>query len=191
MNRPASTSSTSESAICIATSALRKRTSPRPPADCADCALMTDAVSVRPAESAGTSPNSTTVASVTTDPKSSTGGFMTIPNPVGNAPPAIAWTSRSVTIATGMASTPPTTASTVDSVSSCATRRPRLAPIDARIAISPAREAPRARSKFATLTHAISSTSSVAPNASVIPSVARTSRYTWPRAPGSSSSLPL
>jgi len=40
----------------------------------------------------------------------------------------------SVTNATGKASNPPTTANTADSLKSCPISRPRLAPIDARIA---------------------------------------------------------
>jgi hypothetical protein len=120
VNRPASTSNTSDSEICSATSALRKRKSPRPPADCADCAFMTAAVSVRPAESAGINPNSTTVPSVMAAAKSTTGGFKTIPRPPGRVWPAIAWITRSVAIAAGKASSPPTSASAVASAS-CAT----------------------------------------------------------------------
>ena len=40
----------------------------------------------------------------------------------------------------------------------------RLAPIEARIAISPARAAPRANSRFAMLTHTINNTNTVIPS---------------------------
>ena len=54
--------------------------------------------------------------------------------------------------------TPPAQASTRLSVSSCRTMRPRPAPSVARIASSRDRDAARASIRFATLTHAISST---------------------------------
>lgn len=59
---------------------------------------------------------------------------------------------------------PPSTPSTVLSASSCATSRPRPAPMAARTAISRARDAPRASSRFATLPHAMKKTSITAPS---------------------------
>ncbi len=57
---------------------------------------------------------------------------------------------------------PPSAARTRLSVSTCLTMRPRPAPIAARIASSRCRAARRASSRFATLPHAISSTSATA-----------------------------
>ena len=56
---------------------------------------------------------------------------------------------------------PPSTASTTDSVSNCASRCPRLAPIDRRTAISVLRAAARASSRFAMFAHAMRRTTPV------------------------------
>ncbi len=60
--------------------------------------------------------------------------------------------------------TPPATARSVLSVSSCLTSRPRPAPRATRIAISRSRPEARAMRRLATLTHAMSSTRPTAPS---------------------------
>jgi hypothetical protein len=87
----------------------------------------------------------------------------------------------------------PATASSTLSVSSCRTSRPRLAPIAARIDTSRVRPADRASSRFATFTHAISSTQHTAPNSTI--SELRVSRTSASRsrtalAPGATKSPP-
>ncbi len=59
----------------------------------------------------------------------------------------------------------------------------RLAPSDARIAISPVRAAPRASNRFAMFTHTISSTSTVTPSSSVSGRAAVAGRLLLPLAP--------
>ena len=63
-------------------------------------------------------------------------------------------------------SVPPRSASNRLSVMSCANSRPRLAPIDARTASSRCRAVPRASSRLATFTQAISSTKPTTPSSS-------------------------
>ena len=70
---------------------------------------------------------------------------------------------RSVQRAATSPAAPPRTASRHDSVSSCVTSCRRVAPSESRTAISEARAADRASSKFAMLAHAISRTTPVTP----------------------------
>ena len=65
--------------------------------------------------------------------------------------------------ATNKPAMPPSSASVHDSTSNCVSSCRRLAPIDKRTAISPARPAPFASRRFAMLAHAVSNTSAVTP----------------------------
>ena len=79
---------------------------------------------------------------------------------------------------------PPNAASRHASVSSCRTSCARLAPIERRIAISPARAAERASSRFAMFAQAMTSTSAVTPKSSVSGACASPPRRALPSSPG-------
>ncbi len=72
--------------------------------------------------------------------------------------------SPSASVVTSSPSAPPATASTALSVSSCRAMAQRLAPSAVRSANSPSRTVARTSSRWATLAHAISSTSATAPS---------------------------
>jgi hypothetical protein len=83
-----------------------------------------------------------------------------------------------------MPRTPPPSAQSRLSITSCRIKRTRLAPMAPRMANSRCRAAPRAKSKFATLVQAIMSTSAtIANKTSSAPPVSRCSTLR-PRAPG-------
>ncbi len=71
---------------------------------------------------------------------------------------------RSPANANSTPAAPPAIANTRLSASNWRTSRKRLAPIDARMAISRRRKTARESSRFETLTHAITSRSPTAPN---------------------------
>ncbi len=93
-------------------------------------------------------------------------------------------TSTSVQYATTTPPTPPRTASSDDSVRSCPIKRARLAPIESRMAISPARAVDRASSRFAMFTQAMSSTNAVTPSSRRSGIFALSGTELWPRPPG-------
>jgi hypothetical protein len=74
--------------------------------------------------------------------------------------PRVRWMSTPSAKVARIPSAPPQTASAVDSVSSARTIRPRLAPSDARIAISCSREVHCAIIRIATFAHAMTRVSS-------------------------------
>ena len=90
-------------------------------------------------------------------------GVSPIATPTGKKPAM----SRTRSAATPKLARPPIAISTNDSLNKFPTSQPRLAPSEARVAISPARAAPRASSRFAMFTQTIRSTSAVTTSNSV------------------------
>ena len=160
---PDAASSSIESAICVVASARRKRDAPRAPDGWPACPFSVERRSGRVLCSAGKSPNSSPVPIVSTAAKSSARGLNENASVCAACAGMSDMINASVQCATNRAATPPKAASNSDSVSSCRMSRHRLAPIDKRIAISLARAADRASSRFAMLAHAISRTNPVTP----------------------------
>ena len=184
MNSPASTSNSIENAICAVVSAPRKRTAARPPPDRAASTFMASAGLASLTRHAGARPNTTTVTSDAPAANSIAVELNAGASPVARPTGSSAVMSRTMSAATPKLARPPIAMSTNDSVSSCRTSQPRLAPSDARVAISPARAAPRASSRFAMFTQTISSTSTVTPSSSVSGRSAVAGRVLWPWNPG-------
>ena len=156
--RPAPTSSSSESATCATTSALRKRRCVPPTTASASCfsVVRTDGLAVR---SAGSKPKTRPVKTETPSvkPRSRRSGS---PDSTLRAcsEGKSAIKPEPVQVARTIPRRPPPSASTRLSTRSWRTTRNRLAPSATRIATSRWRLAPRARIRLATLAHAISST---------------------------------
>ncbi len=91
--------------------------------------------------------------------------------------------SASVQYATTTPTIPPITASSTDSVRSWVMSCLRVAPSERRTAISSDRPAPRARSRFAMLAQAMSSTIPVMPKSSFIGLLDSPCTELWPRRP--------
>ena len=143
VNSPASTSSTIENAICAVVSTARKRAEPRPLTARVPCAFMTWPGFAPLTRHAGTRPNTSTVTSDAPAANNSAAGFNAV-SPSARLDGSMPEISRTISAATSKLASPPIAISTNDSASSCRTSTPRLAPIDARIAISPvARRAAR------------------------------------------------
>jgi hypothetical protein len=92
-------------------------------------------------------------------------------------------TASNVPRATTMLTTPPMSASTTDSVRSCARICPRVAPRERRTAISIVRFAERASSRLAMFAHAMSSTMPVIEKSRKIGVLAFSKMLLWPRRP--------
>jgi hypothetical protein len=161
--RPAAISSMNEKATCEITSRLRARRLCVPPPARVLSSFITSASSGR-AVSAGSAPNSMPVRTETASVKASTGPSM--PTSLARVVKrAVKATSRSRPAAASASPiTPPISASSVLSVSSWRTSRPRPAPSAARIASSRLRRSMRDSIRFATLAQAISSTQPTAPS---------------------------
>ena len=113
--------------------------------------------------SAGTRPNTTGVRTATARLNSSTGRFRRMTASRGISPSGMAAVSSlSPKKASRQPTSAPSSASTRLSTSSCWTSRPRLAPTEARTAISFCRLAARLSSMLATLLQAMSSSSPTA-----------------------------
>ena len=152
-----------ENATCETTSTPRARRWPKPPPAREFSSFITSAISGR-AVSAGSAPNSMPVSTETTSVKPSTVASM--PTSLARVVKrAVKATSRSrPAAASPRPITPPMIASSVLSVSSWRTSRPRPAPSAARIASSRLRRSMRESIRFATLAQAISSTQPTAPS---------------------------
>ena len=159
--RPAPVSSIRASATSATTSPPRSR--PRPVV--ARMPLPGDAAEPGPvAATAGASPNATPVTRATPKVNSNTPASIRMSCVRGIVPAgASASSPRIPASATGTPTAAPSRNSTVLSVSSWRTSRPRPAPSAVRIATSFRRAAPRMRSRFATFAHAMSSTNATAP----------------------------
>ncbi|OGT99998.1 MAG: hypothetical protein A2085_06560 [Gemmatimonadetes bacterium GWC2_71_10] len=119
----------------------------------------------RDACSAGARPNASAVSSVTANANSSTDASMRYSIPIGYGAAGMNAFMRSLPHSAITTPTPPAnTASVRLSVSSWRISRPRRAPTARRIAISRRRPAARASMRFATLAHAMSSTTAVIPS---------------------------
>ena len=164
MNKPAPTNNRSESATCTTISPLLKRdTTPVVRRLC----LSEVAKSKLVERQAGARPNSAPVSSETVIVKTSTLHFRLRSTPVGRnlGPRSVRATSALLPQkAKSTPTAPPNAASNTLSVSSCRTRRQRPAPTASRVVISALRKADRASNRFATLAHAISSTSATTMN---------------------------
>jgi hypothetical protein len=167
VNRPAATSSAIDSAICAVASDVLNRAAARAPEGWPDWPFMMLWRSGRLLCSAGKIPKSRPVAMVTAAAKSRTVVSSRTGIVAAGSGGNMAAMPRSVQLATTRPAIPPKSASKTDSVRSCAMSLHRLAPIDRRMAISPARAAARASSRFAMLAQAMSSTSAVTPRRSV------------------------
>ncbi|HEY8520885.1 MAG TPA: hypothetical protein VIN61_12450 [Gammaproteobacteria bacterium] len=115
--------------------------------------MITSMGSTRLVLSAGMSPNRSTVAMVAAAANDSAAGSSVISSRLAASAGTVAPMTFNVATATGSPASPPSAASSAASASSCRTSRLRLAPIDVRTAISLARDAPLASSRFATFTH--------------------------------------
>ena len=159
MNKPAPTNNNNDSATCAMISPLLNRdTAPVVRRLCLSAVVKSWLV----ARHAGTKPKSTPVSSETASVKASTRQFRLRSTPLGKIPVSLSVSARSALLLQNAKSTPtapPNAASSTLSVSSCRTRRQRPAPTASRTLISALRKAARASNRFATLAHAISSTS--------------------------------
>ena len=167
-NKPAPVMSSKDNANCAATSVRVSRWPKRVPV-------------VRPApaipicksrplnRNAGRTPASraANIVAATAIPRTRASGLMS--SSIGSV---TAFESAGVASnATATPRNPPTTASTAPSIASCRINRPRPAPSAARVASSVIRDAPRASSRLATFTEAISITT---------PTTASASESGWP-----------
>jgi hypothetical protein len=126
---------------------------------------------------AGARPKNSAVAAATAAVNASTRPSSRASIGIGvGPPPARRRSARLPQNATRVPSAPPAAASTRLSMSSCCTRRTRLAPIAIRTLISRPREAARASSRFATFAQITSSTSATA-TVSVTSAAAYDRRY--------------
>ena len=161
-NSPAATSRTSDTAICVTTSMRRRRTRPAPcagpPVD-----FRAGSGSIRPARSAGASPNTNAVRTETTNVKARTrmSGLVSIDSDRG--PDAIAARAALAHRASSSPAMPPAVARSSDSASAWRTTRMRPAPIARHTAVSRRRASARASIKFATFAQAMISTSPTSP----------------------------
>ena len=164
MNNPAPTSNSNESATCATISPLLKRdTTPVVRRLCLSEVDKSRLV----ARHAGAKPNSTPVSSETASVNTSTRQFRLSSTSLGKMPVFLSVNATSARLPQKAKSTPtapPNAASNTLSVSSCRTSRHRPAPTASRTLISAPRKAARASSRFATLAHAISSTSATTMN---------------------------
>ena len=150
------TSRTSDTASCPTTSASRSDRRRRGPSPLT-VAFSAGTRSGRDAFQAGTRPNRIAVASETSSAYARTVASTAKSKRTGNgsASVGIEDNSRPAPCAISTPMPPPMIASTTLSPRSWRRRRPRLAPIAARTAISRRRAAARASSMFATFAHAI------------------------------------
>ena len=184
VNRPAMTSKAIDSPICAVASPLRNRFAVRPPVDRPVCPFKVADRSGLVLCHAGSSPNSSPVASASAPVNRSIvasrrNSMMDVAS--GGSIDAI---KASVQRATSRPPNPPNPASSHDSASSCRMSCPRVAPIDSRTAISPARSAVLASSKLAMFTQASSSTTPVTLSSRNNGGAASRRRLLCPRAPG-------
>ncbi len=156
-------SSTSASAVCATTSPSRAQCRPRSPVAPRPPSLSVPWRSGRAAWSAGASPNSTPVSSDSVNANSNTRAS-TATSSMRGVPGGVSARSTSTPqYASTTPVAPPTAPSATLSVSSCLRIAPRPAPIAARSATSRSRPPARASSRFAMLTHAITSSRPTAP----------------------------
>ena len=116
------------------------------------------------ARTAGTMLNMTAVATPTTSANARAVPFTTISSARGRPVGTPTTSACTVSTASATPAAAPMTASSNPSVTSCRINRARPPPNAARTASSRSRAVARASSRFATLTHAMRSTRSVAPN---------------------------
>ena len=163
ISSPAPMSKTSANATSQITRPLRIRECPatevRRPLSCKD-ALKPD----WEARSAGASPNITLVSSVMTSVNPRTRPSSATSFKRGYLSGILATSASTLHAASNTPRIAPRSPSSALSVSICRTRRRRRAPSAARMASSFFRSALRARSRLATLAHAMSSTNPTAPN---------------------------
>ena len=163
-----------DNATCATTSPLRRLN--RRTRDSADAPFSAGARSGLVLAIAGASPNSSPTTIDTPMLNSSTSPF-SFGATVSTVPRDCSTNAESESVnrnASSSPATPPATDSTRLSLNSCRTRRPRLAPIASRTAISLRRSAARESSRLAMLAHAVSSTMPTAAISSI--SVVRCSR---------------
>ncbi len=188
MKSPADTSSAIESAICAVASDVRNRAAARAPDGWPLWPFSVDTRSGRVLCSAGKRPKSSPVAieriaaKASAVPSSSNAMFCVVSSGSSDA------RKVSVHCATTSPATPPSAASSIDSVRSWRTTWPRLAPIDSRTAISVDRFAARASRRLAMFAHAISRTTPVTASSSSSGGRASSCMLLCPRAPGSTRS---
>ena len=160
--RPAPASSSSDSATSATTSSDRTRVRSRPPDDPRVPSLRTSLRSARDPWSAGSRPRRRPAPHVTpitnSRTRQSSRGITKLGSPAG-ASAAIASTDH---IARSRPAAAPSALNSSPSAMNCRARRLRFAPSAARIAVSRCRVDARARSRFARLTHAMSSTNPTA-----------------------------
>ena len=130
---------------------------------CRPVRASTDPTCTRDSRMAGHNPKSSAVGTRSASVAARTVTLSVTGELVGIDSGTLATIASSDSHASSTPSAPPISASTALSVSSCRIKRPRPAPIDARTASSDCRAAPRASSKPATLTHAISRISPTEP----------------------------
>ena len=159
--KPDAASSSIDNAICVVARASRKREAPRAPEGWPDALFSVEIRSGRVLCSAGNSPKSSPVPTVSAAAYSMASGLTRKSIVCATCAGSSDMMKTSVHFATKSEARPPNAASRRDSVSSWPIRRVRLAPMESRTAISVARAAERASSRLAMLAHAISRTSPV------------------------------
>src|SRR6185503_1304936 len=188
-NQPASTSSAIDSAICAVVSDVRNRAAFLPPVDRTpwDCSAGLD--STRISFSAGIRPNTSVETTASPTVIATTFTLKPKSNVVAAKFGSNDATPRNATNVNGRLASAAPAASSNTSASNRPSSRNREAPSEARVAISPTRVEPRASSRFATFTQAISSTSPVETSKIVSGARALTSTSLWPCPPGSRDSV--